>query len=96
MIYEGSKFDMESFFGVNKYPTPKRFNPIGHCISVAIEMNKRQNYFGKWSTIFKEWQEEVEEDEGDFLADDIEICVPIRIPKVIVRKGVVNPSRFNK
>lgn len=47
LIYAGPRFDMESFFAINKYPTPRRFNPIDHYISVvseyeAIEMWNRR------------------------------------------------------
>lgn len=37
-----------------------------------------------WGNAFRQWQEEADEDEGDDLADDIEICFPTAIPDVFI------------
>lgn len=33
VVFQGARFDMESFFAANNAPTPKRFSPIEHYLS---------------------------------------------------------------
>ena len=42
VIYEGPRFDMESFFAFNRYPTPKRVAPAEHYLSVVSKLGKAQ------------------------------------------------------
>ena len=59
---------------------------------MAVVNNFRQsNAAVNWETALKQWQEEADEDEGDDLADDIELCFPTAIPDVLIPQ--MNPER---
>ena len=83
VVYEGPRFDMESFFAFHKKPTPARFSPLEHYLAVVNNFREDTNAVN-WETAFKQWQEKVDEDEGDDLADDIETCFPTAIPEVLL------------
>ena len=62
MIYEGPRFDMEAFFAYNQSPTPKRFSPVEHYLSVVSSLSKKKKdarSVEEWAESFKKWQEEV-------------------------------------
>ena len=100
VIYEGPRFDMESFFAFNKAPTPKRFSQIEHYLSVVSRLSQKkkkdQLTVEEWADSFKRWQEQADEDEGDMLADDIETCFPTAITTVEISRSAVQKSRFLK
>eukprot|EP00985_Skeletonema_marinoi_P027643 scaffold23018_cov205-Skeletonema_marinoi.AAC.6 len=83
VVYEGPRFDMESFFAYHGKPTPKRFSPLEHYIACVSNFRSDNNAVN-WESALKQWQEKVDEDEGDYLADDIEICFPSAIPEVLL------------
>ena len=83
VVYEGPRFDMESFFAYHKKPTPKRFSPLEHYLAVVNNFRQDTNAMN-WETAFKQWQEKADEDGGDPLAGDIETCFPSAIPEVLL------------
>jgi hypothetical protein len=83
VVYEGPRFDMESFFAFHKKPTPARFSPLEHYIAVVNNFRADDNAVN-WESAFKQWQEKADEDGGDDLADDIETCFPTAIPDVLL------------
>ena len=99
MIYEGPRFDMEAFFAYNQSPTPKRFSPVEHYLSVVSSLSKKKKdarSVEEWAESFKKWQEEADEDEGDMLGDDIETCFPTAITTVQISRGVIQKSKYLK
>jgi len=83
VVYEGPRFDMESFFAHQGKPTPRRFSPLEHYIACISNVRSDTNAVN-WESAFKRWQEEADEDVGDCLADDIETCFPTAIPDVLL------------
>jgi len=75
LIYEGPRFDMESFFASNKCPTPKRICPVEHYLSVVSSVRVAKT-MDRWVASFDSWQSEVELNTGDMLADDVEVGFP--------------------
>lgn len=99
IIYEGPRYDMESFFAFNNSPTPKRVSQVEHYLSVVSKLSKKkknQRSVEQWAASFKQWQEEADEDEGDMLADDIETCFPAAITTVEIRRSSVQKSKYLK
>eukprot|EP00567_Pseudictyota_dubia_P017121 CAMPEP_0197437676 /NCGR_PEP_ID=MMETSP1175-20131217/4856_1 /TAXON_ID=1003142 /ORGANISM="Triceratium dubium, Strain CCMP147" /LENGTH=667 /DNA_ID=CAMNT_0042967253 /DNA_START=443 /DNA_END=2446 /DNA_ORIENTATION=- len=94
IIFEGPRFDMEAFFANVGFPTPKRFNQAEHYLSVvsSVGMKKKKLTVEEWAKAFKEWQEETDQDLGDPLADDIEVCFPIEITSVTISRTEVHKS----
>jgi len=98
LIYEGPRFDMESFFAHNNLPTPKRFNPIEHYIAAVCEYRNHGNRNANkltidgWAASFKTWQQEADRDEGDALAADEEVCFPASIQEVVVKRSAIQSS----
>lgn len=95
VVFEGPRFDMESFFAANGSPTPARFSPIEHYLAV-VNGFPRPSLVLNWESNFKEWREEGEEDEGDDLADDVETCFPSNIPDVIIPPKNFNYTKHDK
>eukprot|EP01082_Thalassiosira_pseudonana_P000200 g357.t1.1.5e174188 g357 g357.t1 contig1:864473-866633(+) len=83
IVFEGPRFDMESFFSHHKMPTPARFSPLEHYLAVVNNF-RRPNVSVDWESAFKKWQEEGDDDNEDGLADDIETCFPTAIPNVMI------------
>jgi ABC-type multidrug transport system ATPase subunit len=99
VIYEGPRFDMESFFAYNQSPTPKRFSPVEHYLSVVSSLSKKKKdarSVEEWAESFKKWQEEADEDGGDMLGDDIETCFPTAITTVQISRGAIQKSKYLK
>ena len=95
VVFEGPRFDMESFFAANGSPTPARFSPIEHYLAV-VNGFPRPSLVLNWESNFQEWREEGEEDEGDDLADDVETCFPSNIPDVIIPPKNFNDTKHSR
>jgi ABC-type multidrug transport system permease subunit len=99
VIYEGPRFDMESFFAYNGSPTPKRFSQVEHYLSVVSSLSQKKKdarSVEEWARSFEKWQKEADEDEGDGLADDIETCFPTAITTVQISRAAVQKSKYLK
>jgi len=86
VVYEGPRFDMESFFADHKCPTPNRFSPLEHYLAVVNNF-RRPGAAVNWENAFKKFQKDADEDDGDSLADDFEnteVCFPSAIPDVVI------------
>ena len=57
LMYEGSSEDMESFFEKCGHPTPQKWNPADHYVTmVNDEFRKHAKSVDEWAQSYQEWQ----------------------------------------